>query len=95
MAYYRTERAKSVKKLKSKGLKSLDAMDAYWLTTNKKSLRLFEKDLTLPEDKAVRLAIKQKKSMPKKRLAELGKLGKIFKKDYDTLLTQIAKAKDK
>jgi UDP-N-acetylglucosamine:LPS N-acetylglucosamine transferase len=94
LSYYKSEKINSTNKLKTKGLAALDEMDAYWLAAPNKGIRLFEKDLSIPHEEAVRRAKAHYANMPKTKIDEYTKIETDFKTNYDKLLLDIAKAKD-
>lgn len=93
--YYRSERVRAQKFLKAKGLHEATPMHAYWMTAPHESVRLFEKDLTIPHEQAVAEAQAQLKAMSPERVKFLTETEERFKKHYDTMLLNIARAKDK
>lgn len=95
LSYYKSERVNSLKKLKEKGIHSLDEMDAYWITAPKKGVRLFEKDLTISHEEAVQRAHNSYAKMPLVQKKELNNVEISFKKRYDNMLKIIAHEKDK
>lgn len=89
LGYYPKLKTEALNKLVENGIKSLDATDAYFLSANPKHLRLFEKDLRIPEEESKKLSMEYFKKFPKEKLDEINIQEKTFKKRYDDLLKGI------
>lgn len=92
--YYKTERINTLKKLKDSKLDTADAMDAYWLTAPRNTLRFFEKDLTVPNEVAMQRASDAFNKIPAEKKEFIDKAEKVFKKKYDRFVEAIERRKD-
>ncbi len=89
-SYYKSERANSLKKIENgTPLQDLNEMDAYWLTANPKTVRLFKKSLKDAPADVLNAAEQQYKNLDPEYNHYLNQEEIAFKSRYDKLIHDI------
>lgn len=91
--YYNSARKSTLKKLNTQGAKSLDELDAYWLTVDPAQIKLFKKDLSMSAAEINNATTNSLKTKTPEHLIDSAKAEAAFKKNYDNLLRTIIKEK--